>query len=165
MENGWTERIEELEAEVAKLAAEWDADRRREYGYSQQTVDALTVERDRLKAENEALKEYRLTESRRRAELYALRCEDKRILAVIMVDALTADLAHWKAAWDTENGAVKKLERELDEAMRVIERLKDDAEWAIQTEIGRQHGCKVSIMEHLESIMNSAKAALAGKEK
>ena len=51
MENGWTERIEELEAEVAKLAAEWDADRRREYGYSQQTVDALTVERDKLEAE------------------------------------------------------------------------------------------------------------------
>lgn len=57
MENGWTERIEELEAEVAKLAAEWDADRRREYGYSQQTVDALTVERDKLEAENELLRE------------------------------------------------------------------------------------------------------------
>jgi chromosome segregation ATPase len=49
MENGWTERIEELEAEVAKLTAERDADRRREYGYSQQTVDALTAERDSLK--------------------------------------------------------------------------------------------------------------------
>ena len=59
MENGWTERIEELEAEVAKLAAEWDADRRREYGYSQQTVDALTVERDKLEAENERLGEER----------------------------------------------------------------------------------------------------------
>ena len=57
MENGWTERIEELEAEVAKLAAEWDADRRREYGYSQQTVDALTVERDKLEAENKRLEE------------------------------------------------------------------------------------------------------------
>ncbi len=34
MENGWTERIEELEAEVAKLAAERDADRRREYAQS-----------------------------------------------------------------------------------------------------------------------------------
>jgi hypothetical protein len=66
MENGWTERIEELEAEVAKLAAEWDADRRREYGYSQQTVDALTVERDKLEAENAALKEYRTAEARRR---------------------------------------------------------------------------------------------------
>ena len=57
MENGWTERIEELEAEVAKLAAEWDADRRREYGYSQQTVDALTVERDKLEEENQRLRE------------------------------------------------------------------------------------------------------------
>ena len=56
MENGWTERIEELEAEVAKLAAEWDADRRREYGYSQQTVDALTVERDKLEADNAKLR-------------------------------------------------------------------------------------------------------------
>ena len=47
----------------------------------------------KLKAENEALKEYRLTESRRRAELYALRCEEKRLLTV-MVDTLKADLAH-----------------------------------------------------------------------
>ena len=52
MENGWTERVREFEAEVAKLTAERDADRRREYGYSQQTVDALTVERDKLEAEN-----------------------------------------------------------------------------------------------------------------
>ena len=51
MDNGWTKRIEELEAEVAKLTAERDADRRREYGYSQQTVDALTLERDKLRAE------------------------------------------------------------------------------------------------------------------
>ena len=29
MENGWTERIEELEAEVAKLAAECDLFRQR----------------------------------------------------------------------------------------------------------------------------------------
>lgn len=57
MDNGWTERIEELEAEVAKLTAERDADRRREYGYSQQTVDALTVERDKLEAENQRLRE------------------------------------------------------------------------------------------------------------
>jgi len=57
MQNGWTERIEELEAEVAKLTAERDADRRREYGYSQQTVDALTVERDKLEAENKRLRD------------------------------------------------------------------------------------------------------------
>jgi len=57
MENEWTKRIKELEDEVAKLIADWDADRKREYGYSQQTVDALTLERDRLTAENKRLRE------------------------------------------------------------------------------------------------------------
>lgn len=38
--------IKRLEGEVASLTAERDADRKREYGYSQQTVDALTAERD-----------------------------------------------------------------------------------------------------------------------
>ncbi len=38
-----------------ELEAERDADRRREYGYSQQTVDALTVERDKLEEENQRL--------------------------------------------------------------------------------------------------------------
>ena len=33
------------------------ADRRREYGYSQQTVDALTAERGKLEAENKRLRE------------------------------------------------------------------------------------------------------------
>jgi chromosome segregation ATPase len=51
MENEWTKLIKELEAEVAKLIADRDADRKREYGYSQQTVDALTLERDKLTAE------------------------------------------------------------------------------------------------------------------
>jgi hypothetical protein len=48
--------IEEYEAEraddrvrIRELEAERDADRRREYGYSQETVDALTAERDALK--------------------------------------------------------------------------------------------------------------------
>ena len=58
MKNGWTERIKELEAEVAKLTAERDADRRREYGYSQQTVDALTAERGKLEAENQRLRAF-----------------------------------------------------------------------------------------------------------
>jgi len=43
-ESARSKRIKELEAER-------DADRRREYGYSQQTVDALTLERDKLRAE------------------------------------------------------------------------------------------------------------------
>ena len=57
MENEWTKRIKELEDEVAKLIADRDADRKREYGYSQQTVDALTAERDKLEAENKRLRE------------------------------------------------------------------------------------------------------------
>ena len=69
MQNGWTERIEELEAENTRLRmyrdaaesraqgleVERDADRRREYGYSQETVDALTVEMDKLEEENTKL--------------------------------------------------------------------------------------------------------------
>jgi len=76
MNNGWTERIAELtesrdhwkrewrllnaglnmaEDKIKELTAERDADRRREYGYSQETVDALTAERDKLEAENKRL--------------------------------------------------------------------------------------------------------------
>jgi chromosome segregation ATPase len=36
------------EDKIKELEAERDADRRREYGYSQETVDALTSERDKL---------------------------------------------------------------------------------------------------------------------
>ncbi len=78
MENEWTKRIEELEESrnnwkrewsllnaalnmaedrIKELEAERDVDRRREYGYSQQTVDALTAERDKLEAENKRLME------------------------------------------------------------------------------------------------------------
>jgi hypothetical protein len=49
--------IDRLRALVKELEAERDADRRREYGYSQQTVDALTVERDKLADENAKLRE------------------------------------------------------------------------------------------------------------
>ena len=38
------------EDKIKELEAERDADRKREYGYSQQTVDALTLERDKLRA-------------------------------------------------------------------------------------------------------------------
>jgi len=92
MQNGWTERIEELEVEVAKLTAERDADRRREYGYSQQTVDALTVERDKLKAANDALRVYRTVEARRRAELYAAKVDDVHCLKK-EIEAVRGELA------------------------------------------------------------------------
>ena len=78
MENEWIKRIAELtesrddwkrewrllnaglnmaEERIKELISERDADRRREYGYSQETVDALTVERDKLEEENELLRE------------------------------------------------------------------------------------------------------------
>ena len=41
--------ITKLKDERDELEAERDADRRREYGYSQQTVDALTADRDEWK--------------------------------------------------------------------------------------------------------------------
>ena len=41
-----------------ELEDERDADRRREYGYSQETVDALTVERDKLEEENQRLRAF-----------------------------------------------------------------------------------------------------------
>lgn len=43
-----------LRAENERLRAEHNEDRRREYGYSQETVDALTKERDALRAEIDA---------------------------------------------------------------------------------------------------------------
>jgi|GEM_PF-3643936 len=45
------------ESRAQGLEVERDADRRREYGYSQETVDALTVERDKLEEENQRLRE------------------------------------------------------------------------------------------------------------
>jgi len=41
--------IDRLRARVKELEDERDADRRREHGYSQQTVDALTADRDEWK--------------------------------------------------------------------------------------------------------------------
>jgi cell division protein FtsB len=46
-------------ARIKELEAERDADRKREYGYSQQTVDALTAERDKLTARVKELEESR----------------------------------------------------------------------------------------------------------
>ena len=76
MENGWIQRVEELEAEVAKLTAERDADRRREYGYSKETVDALTVERDKLEAENTRL---RMLRDAAESRAQGLEAENKRL--------------------------------------------------------------------------------------
>lgn len=47
--------LRRLWAENEAIKAERDEDRRREYGYSQQVVDALTKERDVLRAQRDAL--------------------------------------------------------------------------------------------------------------
>ena len=47
--NGLYAEIDRLRARVKELEDERDADRRREYGYSQETVDALTADRDEWK--------------------------------------------------------------------------------------------------------------------
>lgn len=57
--------IDRLRARVKELEAERDADRRREYGYSQQTIDALTAERDALMIE---MAEYRRQEILKQGE-------------------------------------------------------------------------------------------------
>jgi len=120
MENGWTQRVEELEAEVAKLAAERDADRRREYGYSQQTVDALTAERDSLKHLYDKALGDLVKDSQRISELEAentrlrmlrdaaesraqgLEAANKRLRAFWewsrLADKMTFEQYHWKEA-------------------------------------------------------------------
>jgi chromosome segregation ATPase len=61
VENALYAEIDRLNARVGELEAERDADRRREYGYSQETVDALTAERDKLEAELAGVKASRET--------------------------------------------------------------------------------------------------------
>lgn len=56
--------MREQHAEIERLWAERDADRRRDYGYSQETVDALTKERDALRADAERYR-YLLGHARR----------------------------------------------------------------------------------------------------
>lgn len=95
MENEWTKRIKELEDEVAKLIADRDADRKREYGYSQQTIDTLTAERDKLTAERSDWKaRYQSVSEMHDAlikEYNEVRAENKR---------LAGELAKWTRKHD-----------------------------------------------------------------
>ena len=80
-----------VEQSTAELRAERDADRRREYGYSQETVDAITRERDALRAELATL----------RAQNY----ETQSLLAgaEAYCDALRADAERWRWLRDPAN--------------------------------------------------------------
>jgi len=115
MENGWTKRIEELEAER-------DADRKREYGYSQQTVDALTLERDKLRAErNDWKARYQSVAEMHDAliaEFNEMRAENKRLRELVDGAQEVVEISNftfpaqreWKAAW------LKKAAQALKEA-------------------------------------------------
>ena len=138
MENGWTKRIEELEAEVAKLTAERDADRRREYGYSQQTVGALTLERDKLTAErNDWKARYQSVAEMHDAliaEFNEMRAENKRLAA--LNDMFPQEIARledrvsaeYEAERTDDRARIKELEAEnkrlrelVDGATEVVE--------------------------------------------
>lgn len=165
MENGWTKRIEALEAEIKRLArdnkvcvelndklvaeiarledrvsaeyeaeraddrarikgleAERDADRKREYGYSQQTVDALTLERDKLRAErNDWKARYQSVAEMHDAliaEFNEMRAENKRLRELVDGATEVVEISNftfpaqreWKAAW------LKKAAKVLREA-------------------------------------------------
>jgi len=143
MENGWTERIEELtksrdywkrewrllnaglnmaEDKIKELEAERDADRRREYGYSQQTVDALTLERDKLRAARNDWKARYQSVSEMHdaliAEFNEMRAENKRLRELVDGATEVVEISNftfpaqreWKAAW------LKKAAQALKEA-------------------------------------------------
>ena len=118
-------------ARIKGLEAERDADRKREYGYSQQTVDALTVERDKLEAENAALKEYRTAEARRRAELYAAKVDANWCLKN-EIEAVRKELAEARLEIDKRDHWIKARDTLLAEARREVERIKKVLELGCQ---------------------------------
>ena len=98
--------IEEYEAEraddrvrIRELEAERDADRKREYGYSQQTVDALTLERDKLRAErNDWKARYQSVAEMHDAlikEYNEIRAENKRLRELVDGARVIVEVFQW----------------------------------------------------------------------
>ena len=122
MENEWTKRIKELEDEVAKLIADRDADRKREYGYSQQTVDALTLERDKLRAaRNDWKARYQSVAEMHDAliaEFNEMRAENKRLRELVDGARVIVEVFQWSTPaqerWRDE--WLNKAEQALKEA-------------------------------------------------
>ena len=109
-------------ARIKGLEAERDADRKREYGYSQQTVDALTLERDKLRAErNDWKARYQSVAEMHDAliaEFNEMRAENKRLRELVDGATEVVEISNftfpaqreWKAAW------LKKAAQALKEA-------------------------------------------------
>lgn len=154
MENGWTERIEELEESrnnwkrewsllnaalnmaedrIKELEAERDVDRRREYGYSQQTVDALTLERDKLRAErNDWKARYQSVAEMHDAliaEFNEMRAENKRLAA--LNDMFPQEIARLEdrvsAEYEAERADDRARIRELEAENKRLRELVDGA--------------------------------------
>jgi hypothetical protein len=116
-----------------------DRDKEEIVGYVNPDAKAVEEERDGLKVENAALKFYRTAEGRRRSELYAAKVDANWCLKKEN-EALRKELATWKAAWATEDGAVKKLEGELADLRAWKESaLLVESEWDVQA-VGREIG-------------------------
>ena len=104
--------IAELRARVVELEAERDADRRREYGYSQETVDALTSERDKL--------------TKRVMELEAELSELKQ------------EIQGWKNSRDGVLSQIEDMALQLTEAREEIERLRKALEAQLEGKCKRR---------------------------
>lgn len=119
---------------IARLEAERDADRRREYGYSQQTVDALTLERDKLTAErNDWKARYQSVAEMHDAliaEFNEMRAENKRLAA--LNDMFPQEIARledrvsaeYEAERADDRARIQELEAERDAAVKWLEEYK-----------------------------------------
>ena len=126
VENGLYAEIDRLTnlvgERVRELTAERDADRRKKYGYSQQTVDALTLERDKLRAErNDWKARYQSVAEMHDAliaEFNEMRAENKRLRELVDGATEVVEISNftfpgqreWKAAW------LKKAAKAMKEA-------------------------------------------------
>ena len=118
-ESARSKRIKELEAER-------DADRRREYGYSQQTVDALTLERDKLRAErNDWIARYQSVSEMHDAlikEYNEGRAENKRLREALKYIAFTTPGPTMKTHSEAAEQALSVIlsERDKEEIVRFV---------------------------------------------
>ena len=114
--------IDRLKKRVMELEAERDADRRREYGYSQQTVDALTLERDKLRAaRNDWKARYQSVAEMHDAliaEFNEMRAENKRLRELVDGARVIVEVFQWSTPaqerWREE--WLKKAAKAMEEA-------------------------------------------------